>query len=52
MVTYWLEGKKTSLVSKGLGAMTTKRVATETGKERGTHPSMPGLMDDDLLHAA
>ncbi|KAM8900046.1 atrial natriuretic peptide receptor 1 isoform 2-T2 [Spinachia spinachia] len=54
METYWLEGKKTSLVSKGISrdAMTTKRVGTETAKERGTHPSLPGLMDNDLLHAA
>ncbi|XP_037333684.2 atrial natriuretic peptide receptor 1-like [Pungitius pungitius] len=52
MKTYWLEGKKTSLVSKGCDAMTTKRVSTETVKERGTHLSMPGLMDNDLLHAA
>ncbi|XP_068569232.1 atrial natriuretic peptide receptor 1-like [Cebidichthys violaceus] len=47
MVTYWLEGKKTSLVSKDV---TTE---AEAEKERELYSSMPGFLNDDgLLDAA
>ncbi|XP_042337925.1 atrial natriuretic peptide receptor 1-like, partial [Plectropomus leopardus] len=53
MVTHWLEGKKTSLVSKDAGpdVKTTKLVTTETEAERErscTRP-YPGFLGDDAL---
>ena len=55
MVTYWLEGKKMSLVPRDISqdAKTTKSVnmETETGmeKERELYSSIPGFLNDDLL---
>lgn len=55
MVTYWLEGKKKSLVSKDVSrdANTTKHLPVETEteaeKERELYSSMPGFLNDDLL---
>lgn len=55
MVTYWLEGKKTSLVSKDIIAdtKTAKLITTETEeeaeKERELYSSIPGYLNDDLL---
>lgn len=55
MVTYWLEGKKASLVSKDVSpdAKTTKHVTMETEKEtekeQELYASMPGFLNDDLL---
>lgn len=55
MVTYWLEGKKMSLVSKDVGpdARTTKHVTmeteAETERERELYSSMPGFLSDDPL---
>uniref|UniRef100_A0A3P8TXF9 Guanylate cyclase n=1 Tax=Amphiprion percula TaxID=161767 RepID=A0A3P8TXF9_AMPPE len=47
MVTYWLEGTKTSLASRE----TTRPVAmeTEAEKEAELQPSVPGFLGDDLL---
>lgn len=57
MVTYWLEGKKMSLVSKDVSpdAKTTKHVTMETEtemeteKERELYSSMPGFLNHDSL---
>ncbi|XP_073331589.1 atrial natriuretic peptide receptor 1-like [Pagrus major] len=53
MVTYWLEGKKMSLVTKDVGpdAKTTKHVTmeTEAEKEGDLYASMPGCLNHDLL---
>lgn len=55
MVTYWLEGKKTSLVSKEVSPVTktTKHITMETEKEmekeEELYSSMPGFLNDDLL---
>ena len=53
MVTYWLEGKKTSLVIKDVGAdaKTTKHVTmeTEAEKEADLYASVPGCLNHDLL---
>ncbi|KAM6909403.1 atrial natriuretic peptide receptor 1 [Xenentodon cancila] len=53
MVTYWLEGKKTSLVSKDVSpdAKTSNHVTTETEMEQELFSSMPGFLNDDLLMA-
>ncbi|XP_051800321.1 atrial natriuretic peptide receptor 1-like [Acanthochromis polyacanthus] len=47
MVTYWLEGTKTSLVSKEM----TRPIAmeTEAEKEAELQPPVPGFLGDDLL---
>ncbi|KAM4537078.1 atrial natriuretic peptide receptor 1 [Odontesthes bonariensis] len=53
MVTYWLEGKKTSLTSKDADpdASAPKRVNVEpeTETDREPYSSMPGFVNDDLL---
>ncbi|XP_030287214.1 atrial natriuretic peptide receptor 1 [Sparus aurata] len=53
MVTYWLEGKKKSLVIKDVGAdaKTTKHVTmeTEAEKEADLYASVPGCLNHDLL---
>ncbi|KAM7376847.1 hypothetical protein PAMA_013558 [Pampus argenteus] len=57
MVTYWLEGKKTSLVSKDVSpdAKATKHVTMElekemeTEKERELYSSIPGFLNHDCL---
>ncbi|XP_005754328.1 atrial natriuretic peptide receptor 1 [Pundamilia nyererei] len=55
MVTYWLEGKKTSLVSKDIIAdpKTAKLITTETEEEaekkQELYSSIPGYLNDDLL---
>lgn len=53
MVTYWLEGKKTSLVSKDItpDANTNKHVTmeTEAEKEGELYSSMPGFLNDNQL---
>ncbi|KAM7366688.1 hypothetical protein PAMP_016103 [Pampus punctatissimus] len=57
MVTYWLEGKKMSLVSKDVSTDTkaTKHIAMElekemeTDKERELYSSMPGFLNHDSL---
>lgn len=53
MVTYWLEGKKSSLVIKDVGAdaKTTKHVTmeTEAEKEADLYASVPGCLNHDLL---
>lgn len=44
MVTYWLEGKKTSLASRDVSPdVTTKCVAMETEREAEL---LPGLLDE------
>ncbi|MEQ2260998.1 Nitrogen permease reactivator protein, partial [Xenotaenia resolanae] len=51
MVTYWLEGKKTSGVSKDTGGDTraAKQYNIETEKEKDLYASVPGFVNDDLL---
>lgn len=55
MVTYWLEGKKTSLVSKDIIAdpKTAKLIITETEEEaekkQELYSSIPGYLNDDLF---
>lgn len=53
MVTYWLEGKKTSVVSKDVSpdAKANKGVTmeTEAEKEGGLCSSVPGFLNGDLL---
>lgn len=54
MVTYWLEGKKTSLISKDDSPDTpdtkaNKQVTMETEKEKELYSSMPGYLNEDLL---
>ncbi|KAK5618329.1 hypothetical protein CRENBAI_019399 [Crenichthys baileyi] len=50
MVTYWLEGKKTSGVSKDTGGDTraAKQYNIET-EEKDLYASVPGFVNDDLL---
>lgn len=54
-MTYWLEGKNKSLVSKDVSpdAKTTKHITMETEaeaeKEGELYSSMPGFLNDDLL---
>uniref|UniRef100_A0A667WN19 Guanylate cyclase n=1 Tax=Myripristis murdjan TaxID=586833 RepID=A0A667WN19_9TELE len=51
MVTYWLEGKHTSLIPKDPSPdKATKQVTTmEREKERELYSSMPGFLNHDLL---
>ncbi|KAI3376433.1 hypothetical protein L3Q82_016448 [Scortum barcoo] len=53
MVTYWLEGKKSSLVSKDVNsdAKTTKQIAMEmeAEEERELYSSIPGFLNNDCL---
>ncbi|XP_035989325.1 atrial natriuretic peptide receptor 1 [Fundulus heteroclitus] len=51
MVTYWLEGKKTSGGSKDVGNDTraAKQHNLEAEKEKDLYSSVPGFISDDLL---
>ncbi|CAJ1048421.1 atrial natriuretic peptide receptor 1-like [Xyrichtys novacula] len=54
MVTYWLEGKKSSYVSKdvSIDAKTNKAVTMETkeaGQEEELYASMPGVLNGDFF---
>ena len=54
MVTYWLEGKKTSLASKDISphAKTGRLVGVEIDKETKDwepYSSVPGFLNEDLL---
>uniref|UniRef100_A0A1A7XTH4 Guanylate cyclase n=2 Tax=Iconisemion striatum TaxID=60296 RepID=A0A1A7XTH4_9TELE len=50
MVTYWLEGKKTQMVSRDADTKTTKQVTMETEAE--PYSSVPGFVNEDLLMEA
>ncbi|KAK2863413.1 hypothetical protein Q5P01_002946 [Channa striata] len=51
MVTYWLEGKKMSLICKDVSsdAKTSKNVTMEKEKEPEAYSSVPGFVSEDLL---
>lgn len=50
MVTYWLDGKKTSVTGKDSSPDDAKRIAMDTEREeRELYASMPGFLNHDLL---
>lgn len=52
MVTYWLQGKKTTPLTKNVKESEdkpSKGVTMETEVEEEPYPSIPGFLNDDLL---